>query len=300
MEIHASQISTFKACPRMYKYQYVDGLVPKATSPKLFLGTGFHAGVAAHYRGQDAAQAYETWADMELARLQEYDLDPEYMQKLYDEVELGRKMLAAYLAFAKREDNFAPLSLNGELAVEQRFEVPLLTPRGDVVDDACLAGTFDGVVRDVYSHAWLMEHKTAKQFPTETDLRLNEQAGYYLLAASMLFPNEFLVGVVYNVTRKTDPATAKTPVVKRWKVVKSPQEIQGLQKRLYYAYKDIQRCLESQIFMPSPGQHCNWRCAYTQLCVAEEDGSDVSQLIDGLYTRREENSPEELLEGEVA
>lgn len=283
MEIHASHISTFKTCPRMYKYQYVDSLVPKATNPKLFLGSGFHVGVAAYYRGQDVAQAYEMWADAELSRLQEYDLDCAYVNTLHDEVELGRKMLAAYITFAKREDNFAPLSVNGELAVEQRFEVPLLTPQGDVVDDACFAGTFDGVVRDFYGHTWLMEHKTAKQFPTETDLRLNEQAGYYLLASSMLFPDECMLGIVYNVTNKN-----KSPVVKRWKIVKNQQEICGLQRRLYYAYGDIRRCLESGIFMPSPGQHCGWRCAYTQLCMAEEDGSDVSQLIDGLYTQGKE------------
>lgn len=48
VEIHASQISAYQTCPRMYRYQYVERLVPRVTSPKLFIGRGCHEGLAAY------------------------------------------------------------------------------------------------------------------------------------------------------------------------------------------------------------------------------------------------------------
>lgn len=276
-EIHASEISTYKTCPRMYRYTYVKSLVPKTPSDKLFVGTGVHKGLAAYYSGEDPIAVYNNWLTAEIERLSQ-DAWPDQLRELEEKGALGAKLLEAYVKWAQANDSFEVI------AVEQPFSVPIWTPKGRKSPGVRHVGTFDGIVRDIYGKIWLMEHKTYSQFPNETVLRLDEQAGYYLLAASQLFPNDTVTGVIYNVIRKTNPDRAKSDIIRRYTVIRNYHELSELKKRLYYAYRAI---ATDKICAPSPGFHCSWKCGYTSLCVAEEDGSDVKALIDALYTKKD-------------
>lgn len=278
LEIHASQISTYKTCPRMYRYQYVDRLVPKVESEKLILGKGGHAALQAHYSGQDAVAAYDAWAQEQLGRFSAVAW-PDELEKIESQLALGRKLVAYYVEWAKRNDGFRVLS------AEQQFRVPVWSPKGRKVKGVWHAGTYDGVAEDVYGNLWLLEHKFYNRFPTETELRLNEQAGYYLLAATQLFPDRTVRGVIYTVIRKTNPDRAKDDVVRRWWVQRNGRELVALRNRLYHAYRAV---TTDRTWMPSPGFHCTWQCAYTRLCLAEDDGSDVQELVDAFYNREEE------------
>ncbi len=269
-EIHVSQITDYKVCPRMYMFRYVDRLVPIVKSNKLSLGTGIHVGLAAYYTTKSPATAleyFDVWAETE-------GVDAENLEEITG---LGPSMLEAYFEYSRKNDTFQVLS------VEQSFRVPIWTPSGHTAR-AYHRGTFDGVVRDVWGKLWLMEHKTASQFPSETELRLDEQTGFYLLAATQLY-EEQPVGVIYNVIRKVDPKKARSDVVKRIPVLRNSYELDRLRERLYYSYK---RIMQDKWFIPSPGKHCAWRCAYQPLCVAMEDGSDYKLMEELAYKREEE------------
>jgi hypothetical protein len=261
-EIHVSEITDFKTCPRLYRYRHVEGLVPILRDPKLTLGTGMHVGLAAYYTGRDAIAYYDAWAEMTLAEMGENATD-----ETVEQVALGVKLLKAYIEYAAENDDFKPIT------IEQTYSVPVWIPGGRVAR-VRHCGAFDGLVKDAYGKLWLMEHKTTAQFANETYLRLDEQVGYYLLAAVQLY-NEIPAGVMYNQIRKVNPAKARTPIIQRTHVVRCPTELKALRDRLYYTYRQIG---QDKLFLPHPALHCTWRCGYVQLCIAEDDGTDATLL----------------------
>lgn len=285
-ELHASQITTYQTCPRMYRYQYVENLVPKVTSPKLFLGKAGHAALAAYYSGKDALEAYEADIQQQLSELEPY-ASLEQWDEFLSQAELGRKLVTAYVDWAKRNDTFRVL------AVEQSFAVPIFTPKGRRVPNVAYVGTFDGIAEDVYGNIWLLEHKFYKSTVSETVLRLDSQAGYYLMAASQLYPDRKVIGVIYTIIRKVDPARTRGELIHRHKVLRNGYELEGLRRRLYYLYKQIK---SDKLFIPAPGFHCGWKCAYRELCIAEEDHSDVEGIKEMLFTV---GQPKLLLDEEV-
>lgn len=283
--VHASQVASYRTCPRMYYYQYVLGLVPKAESPKLFIGRGVHEGLAAYYacgfdRGK-ALAAYDAWANEALKEL-------ENAAELAEEVKFGFSLVEAYCDFAAANDDFVPVTFDGVPAIEQPFSVPVWDPDMNPVPDLTHEGRFDGVVRDRHGRLWLLEHKTASSFPREVVLRLDEQAGLYLLAATQLF-REPPVGVIYNVIRKTNPKRARADVVRRYHVLRSPKELEFLRLRFYHTCRIM---LADELYLPSPGFHCGWKCAYTRLCVCDHEGVDNTPLVEAFYIRTEDGRRE--------
>ncbi len=275
-ELHVHQVLEYEICPRMYRYGNVDRLVPLSVSPKLQLGTGFHLGVGAYYLTGDPARAdavCQVWADD--CRAEREDLGQgtsEHDEEAFDHC---RRLVASYIEFARQHDNFKVVS------VEQEFITALWGPDGRPLDDAYYVGTFDGVVRDSYGVLHLMEHKTARSFPSESQLRLDRQVGFYLLAASQLF-NEPVGYVIYNVVQKTSGN------VQRYRVTRTPRQLQDLCYRLHRAYERIR---SDKAFDPIPGFHCDWRCAYKPLCLAEEEHADVEFLVNTQYRRKEDDRP---------
>ena len=144
-------------------------------------------------------------------------------------------------------------------------------------------GTWDGVVRDKYGKLWLMEHKTASNFPSELDLRMNRQNRFYLLAAHQIF-SEGVRGTVYNVIRKVNPRRAKTPVIFRRLVPCTKAELLATRDQLYRA---ANRMLTDEYYDPNPGFHCNWMCAYEQLCSCMQEGADFTENVELMYNKRE-------------
>lgn len=270
-ELHVSQISDYRTCPRLYYFKNVEKLAPKTESTKLVVGKAVHRGIAAYYSGEDALEVYENWVDENVVNA---DLE------LVKQIDLGRKLLEAYIDFAIQKDNFDPV------AVEQQFAVPLWRPHYKgfrKVKGVAYVGRFDGIVRDYYGKLWLLEHKTCSSFPSDIELRLNEQAGYYLLAARQVF-DEPVVGIIYNLIRKVDPDKAKSPVIERRRVTRTENELMSLVGRLYRAYRDI---IRDKNFDPHPGMHCNWKCPYPQLCMGLEDNIDITPLKEELFEIRE-------------
>ena len=289
-EIHASQITTYQTCPRMYRYRYIEKLVPKVTSPKLFLGRAGHAGLAAYYqtgKKEAALEAYRADIERQLNEIAP-EVDLTQWEQFKQQAELGEKLVDYYVEWAKKNDFFRAI------AVEQSFEVPIFTPDGEELPDVKYVGTFDGIVEDVYGTLWLLEHKFYSQVPPYNVLRLDLQAGLYLMAASMLFPDRRFGGIVYNIIRKTAPDRAKNDVVIRHTVVRTVKEIEILKKRLYRIFEVMSN---ESTYLPHPGLHCGWKCPYTDLCIAEEEGADESTLMALRKMLYKEEEPPTVLAG---
>jgi len=273
MDIGASMIGDYKTCPRLYYFAHELKLRPKIDNEKLSIGTGFHLGVAGYYRhnrSMVAASKYlNVWAD-EL--LQDYSQHSEDESKAREIIDMAVKCVGYYIDFAEANDNF------DVIAVEQEFDLPVHTSDGTIMQGVRHKGTFDLITKT--QHMWVNEHKTGASFPSTVDLNLSEQDGLYLLAATQLFSEPFR-GCMHDVTRKIKiPSRTKDPLVKRFYVTKSPQELINIRNNLYWT---IQRMLSDIHFVPSPGMHCNWRCAYTSLCMAMNTGDGWQEMADYYY-----------------
>lgn len=274
--ISVSQIGTYQTCPRMYFFNYVMQIVPKVEDKKLLFGRGIHVGLEAYYRSrslQECLVAYNTWLTEETDRLRAFNTDPNQMA---ESARIGEQLLIAYDQFATSNDSFTPVS------VEAAFEVPVWTPKHNV-SRIRHKGKIDLIVRDMYGKLWLGEHKTARDAPSDLELRLNFQASVYLLAAHQLF-DEPVCGIIYNVIRKVDPRRAKTPVITRTLVPRTAQELLSTAAQLYSWSRKM---LTDKEYLPVPGRHCGWRCAYDILCQCMQEGSDYTQLVDALYIPKE-------------
>lgn len=274
--IHATQLQTFDLCARMHKYQNIMRLEPKRRNVNLDLGTGIHEALAAYYRdGADPINTFNKWVD-------QFVEDHGTYEKFEEAVELGVQMLEGYVDWAVREDaqHFAAI-----LAVEQRFSVPILHPTTNRDYGHRLEGTIDLLVMDFYGRYWIVDHKTASRFPSDIVLKVDTQFSAYTWAARMLFPDKPVAGLIYNGLRKQNPKTARTPCFKRQHLFKTDHELAEIQGRLYRKARAWKR---EEDFDASPGLHCGMRCAFTDLCTAENQGVPVDELIENLYTVKEQ------------
>ena len=284
--VHVSQIQTYDTCPKMYKYRYVDRLIPLIDNPKLFFGTGIHKGLETFYStnsAEEALLAYDAWLEKALATIIEHGGDVDIAKESAD---IGKPLLEAYMAYAQQEDNFIATH------TEQKFEVPIWTDRGTPLNVYGKLiqhqGTIDGIGRDNHGRLVLIEHKTAKDFPSDLSLQLNQQVSYYLLAANQLF-DETITHVVYNIIRKMNPKKARTPVIQRKIITRTPAELKTAKMQL--ARKTF-RMLTDKDCDPAPGMHCGWQCAYSALCTAEQAGYCTKETVARAYTVLPEETKE--------
>jgi len=63
MNFSYSQISQFLACPRRYRFQYLDGWKEKDTRAAMLFGCAFEKALAAYFLRQDASEVlFNEWA----------------------------------------------------------------------------------------------------------------------------------------------------------------------------------------------------------------------------------------------
>lgn len=283
-EFHATWIRSYKMCPRKYYYEHIMKIVPAKPPKSLVAGRCMHKLLESYYLGnENPLEEFDRYAAKEIALLPKgYVLDD-----IYEEIDLVRKVGEAYIEWAKEGDKFKVKKVNGETCVEKEFKVPIFpagvrdlnrVKRGKGV----LAGRFDLIVEDEYGHTWLVDHKTASQFPDESLLKLDVQMNYYFWAATLIFGTEFK-GIIYNVLRKTDPNKAKKELFKRYKILVGRQTLYNIQNDLYWTYRTIAR---DKHFLRSTG-NCKW-CSYREICTTELDGRKIDSLMGTLYVPKEE------------
>lgn len=285
--IHVSGIKEYKTCPRMYYFGRVLELEPIRSNDKLSIGSGFHIGVGAYYQNNRSADVafryYDTWAELlrESYNTDGLLVDTASLEGMIDD---GRRYLGFYLDYAQTHDDFEVY------AIEQTFEVPLWTPLDRKLRGVTHKGTFDGLIRDRQGKLWVMEHKTAAAFPSMGELDRDEQAGMYLLAALQLF-DEPVYGTVYNVTRKLKTSTrSKDPIVDRFYVMRNKNQLLSLRDNAYHTVQRMRRDDKYLQYVPSPGMHCGWMCAFPSLCEAMNDKDDWRAIANVWFKKRDEES----------
>jgi len=103
-----TQISQFLACPRRYRYRYLDGWKEKETRSGLLFGRAFESALAALFRREDASAVFfEQWSPYQPVPL-DYSRGDSW-QVMYEQ---GLKLLHATCRYGYRSRCLRPVSLS--------------------------------------------------------------------------------------------------------------------------------------------------------------------------------------------
>ena len=243
----ASQLTCFSMCGRKYFFTYCSDTVPEFISTNLVLGSAVHSSLAWFFeetllgRTPTAALAEDVFtADFLAATI---DKNVRWKDGTPDDLEAeGRRLVRTYLA--------AHASLP-VVAVEKKFEVPLVDPETGEHLGRPLRGYFDFVLEDR-----IVELKTSARGWSEYDLPRHLQIGAYCFASHVLFPG--LPTVETHVLVKLK----KEPRVERFTIERSRSELGWW----LAAASEIERAIEAKVFPPAPGPLCA-SCEFAHACL---------------------------------
>lgn len=213
--VRTSERSDFKRCPWLWNESWVKGLTSVRTPTWSWFGTAIHAGLEVRYkpgkkRGslKKVLEAFEESMDGQIGKIYTEGGEIEESE-VVDGRELGIAMLKGYVEEYGEEKHIEVIHS------EQSFQidVPHPTKPGEVI--CVYAGTWDSLWR-IDGVLWIVDHKTRKQFPSNTDFYdLNDQAGSYLWVApevlihlGILTKKEAkkIMGLQFNLLRKQMPS----------------------------------------------------------------------------------------------
>lgn len=193
-----SEVSTYRRCPREWRFAYDLGIRPVERAGSLRFGSLVHTGLEAIWlrNGAELPQDGDSF-----------------------EYERARAMLDGY-AIRWAADNYEVIG------VELQFRVRLVNPdTGARSLTFELGGKLDALVRDTEGKVWVVEHKTSSEDITAgsqywAKLRMDSQVSTYIFAAREMGYEPS--GVLYDVLKKPQQKPLKaTPVESRKFVAKT-------------------------------------------------------------------------------
>lgn len=265
-----SEIDCFRQCPFKHQLAYKERWQrePQDGSP-LSRGSLFHSVLEEHYNGilfdnQDEAQA-------KIQELLRTDLP--------DDERTNDELTVEWIY-----DGYRQMYYNDKLweiiAVEYANEFWLPTTSGGR-SGYKIKMKIDLIVRDVRTgFLWIVDHKTCKDLPKSKMMELDDQFGLYTWGLRSLGMN--VHGSIHNACR-TYRYTSNKP---------QPLDERFLRTMLYRTDKELNRvALEAyatarRAWGPSPlgegdaernpnTDTCNWRCDFTEACLAGRKGVEI-------------------------
>lgn len=306
--IRAHERIDFKRCQMMWYWNWRMGLEPKHTHyGPLQLGTWMHDTLEAHYMHESPMQ--KAFLIISGKAILDTSLTAEQREKAVELQTLGLAMAGAYDKYYANE-RIVPIT--AEIPLE--FEI---SEGNKVVAIHRLKP--DMVFRDEHGFVWLMEHKTAASIMT-AHLTLDDQARpygamaeYALRKLGILTKDDVFKGVMYNFLRKAVPDTREQndkglylnkdgtvsknqppPYFVRYPVVMTRQAKILALRRIQRETIKITRLAEAlrsgrvsrDVLDKTPAKSCARFCKYFNMCTAEEQGGDITEMQKNLFYRR--------------
>lgn len=315
--VRRGEIADAKRCPKRWYWAWRKGLVPRAAQfGALEFGTWMHAALADWYqpgtkRNKSSLQdLFHAHSAGDIYSADNAGAPDHLIEKAEKLSALGKEMSSAY----ERE-------YSGEYVRVFRAEVPLEFTIPDERGNLFARYKFkpDLIYADERDLVWIMEHKTASTIRTE-HLALDTQANgmatmaeQALRRASMLPAGTQFAGVMYNFLRKSLPderpknakgqflnqngAVSKKqppPYFKRYPVRLTRQKKLKTLKRLQHDVvwvTEMTKRVHSGDFNPefiakTTHYSCAKTCPFFSMCVAEEEGTNIRDMEQTMFVRR--------------
>jgi len=316
--IRSGERADYKRCKKKWFWAWRMGLVLRAARfGPLELGTWVHAALADWYRNTALGRRRSSLSELLWSHAQR-DIDaaiqagaPEHVINEALEIQrLGMLMTSAY------QQHYASDAKLAVVAVEIPLEFTISNGQGKVIAVHKFKPDLVFMQQD---GVWLMEHKTASSIRTE-HLVLDDQARPYGAMAERALRNLGLIesaqgfkGILYNFLRKAVPdtrptnadgkylnqngsvsksqppplfvrkpitLTAKQKVITLRRVQAETIEITGVARRLRSNPQ------HAEWLQKTPHRSCPKTCDFFAMCVAEEEGTDITSMQEMMFFRR--------------
>lgn len=292
--IRYSQFASFKRCRRKWMLEYVQGLeldrAPGVTKGARDVGTLFHLGVEAYYKG-------DSWRIALDARQDELSEGAVFSSEWADSFNLVRIMLEGYVEWVRRTGVDTSEEV---LHVEPQLSAEFAEVRGDLI---ILTGKPDLIVRDVLSDAVTLVDTKTVQSLTQVQNHAGQGLTYALLAKMQLDLDVTLFRT--NQARKVKrTSTAKPPFYGRAEMVVTPKHLETHRNHLLGQLDTMVELMQQweekgysprqdhdQLFYPNQTATCDWECDYLPVCKQMDDGSNFEHTIRNYYRHKPVYTP---------
>jgi CRISPR/Cas system-associated exonuclease Cas4 (RecB family) len=241
----ATQLSTYAACPRKYRYRYLDHVEPEYKAVGLVLGSAVHSSIGWYFERRKEGITPSIMevlpivgADLEAA------LEPNVRMGRWNKPDLTRHAFALVECFLEK---YGELPVTGS---EVPFEIELFDPETGEVLPRKMLGYLDFTVEG----AGLIELKTARAEYSAVNIARNLQFGGYSYALNRLRLGKYLDIIVIIKNRQ--------PRIQQIRLQPSDKtEFWFLQSATA-----IERAILSGNYPPAPGFSCAI-CEYQEKCL---------------------------------
>ncbi len=261
LRLSFTRVDTFERCPRLFRYQYVDGL-PQAPAPQLSFGSSVHA-------------VLEWLYDRKLPVLPPLE---EVLRVLFEQwdstgyAEIGRdEQLRAYEhareVITRFHDRVSAAGFRLPAATEAWFELPVGT-------DIVVVGAIDRIDVDDDGALHVIDYKTNRRARTRAQVRSSLQLAIYALATRELYGRL--------------PTTVALDFVVPGVLVEVPTEeldLDAVPARL----EEVARRIRSGEDTPTPHRLCDW-CDFQRICPAwtgDDSTPDDAELLGRVMRERD-------------
>jgi len=212
--IHISDIRSFRQCRRKWDWssRLRRNLEPTVPYAPFFTGRAIHACLEYYYQdGTPLSESVYRYLAVEEENLKTIGaLWPAEEKTFEEQIYLIHSLLDHYALWVEQDTRkYSDKNLE-YLKLEVPFDIPMPMPSGNMSTAMRLAGRFDGLVRHRETgELWIWEAKTTRSIGSLVGSLVNdEQCRLYAYAASLIF-DEPVVGVLYNMLKKTPPTRPK-------------------------------------------------------------------------------------------
>ena len=285
--IRNSEVGKFQRCMRSWYLGYHRNFEPNWGQRKFpatyDTGTAVHAGLQAHYLGQDPIAAI----DLHAAEVEAH-LDPMADEKAWAKVwKMAKAMVEHYPAWLDAEGH----DIGEEtISLETQMEI-------EIVPGIVLYGTPDRIVRTpmgIIVEDWKSVSRIERPFMLESNWQLLN----YLMFAKMAFPGENIIGARHRqFNRSMHTARATAPQY-------GQHMVHFVERRLEHHFRMMREVAVRMANMheimdwsdvpeldalPTHIGQCSWDCSFASVCTLMDDGGDWEAVLEIDYRPREDN-----------
>jgi hypothetical protein len=318
--IRSGERADYKRCKKKWFWAWRMGLVPRAARfGALELGTWVHAALADWYRNtmkgrnrSSLSELFWSHAQGDIYSALDRGAPEHIIDKALELQKLGEAMTSAY------QQHYADDTRLTVVAVEIPLEFTIPDEHGRLA--AVHKFKPDAVFLDQQRDAWLMEHKTASSIRTE-HLVLDDQARPYgamaeraLKKLGVLDKGTTFKGIMYNFLRKALPDSRPTNA--EGKYLNQNGDVSKSQPPPLFVRKPITLTAKQRLItlrrvqaetleitrealrlrrhpkygerlQKTPHRSCPKTCDFFAMCVAEEEGTDITSMQEMMFIRRD-------------
>lgn len=244
--VSASRLNLWLRCPLAYRLRYVDGIITPST-PNLFLGKMVHRGLEFYYGyRQMGVTLFPEFVADRIKKMWDAAVEDEYIafESSGEERQLQAKAVDLVTTYIAQ----APMNEPKPIAVEERFEAPLIDPGTGEDLGISLVGIIDLVLEES-NGPLVADFKTAARSSSKLDIMHEVQLSCY----SYLFR---------QVTGRTESALeirslikTKTPKVETERY--GPREERHFE-RLFLIIRSYLDAVGGNRYHIRPGLHCSF------------------------------------------